>query len=98
MDDNRISVREAAYILNETEQFIRISVRRNLIPIGIAIESESKSFESKIRGHGRYNYYIYLSKVEEYLGKKIDIQKVRKEMEEKGLDYVKKIPMAKTSR
>lgn len=98
MDKNRISIKEAAYILNGTEQFVRISVRRNLIPIGVAIESKSVSYESKLRGYGRHTYYLYLSKLEDFLGRKIDIDKVREEMFEKGLISEKEIQMAKTSR
>ncbi|VWL84948.1 hypothetical protein [Oceanivirga miroungae] len=73
--NTRISVKETAYILNSTEQFVRIELQRELLPIGICLKGGKSN---------RFTYYIYLSKLEEYLDKKIDIVDLRKKLYSKG--------------
>ena len=53
-----ISVKEAAKIMGKSEQFVRIGLRRGLLPFGQAIKMSSI-----------YTYYISPKLFEEYVGK-----------------------------
>lgn len=55
----RIKVSEAAAILGTSEQFIRIGLQRNLLPIGVAIQLSGD----------RYTYHISPKLLEDYIGK-----------------------------
>lgn len=52
-----ISVREAAKILGKSEQFVRIGLRRGLLPIGTAVKMSSI-----------WTYHISPKLLEEYSG------------------------------
>ncbi len=71
----RLSVKETAYILDATKQFVRVGLQREILPIGVCIKGGKSN---------RFVYYIYLSKLEEYLDKKIDIKQIRKDLYSKG--------------
>lgn len=53
----RVSVKEAAKILEVSEQFIRIGLQRELLPIGTAIKMSSK-----------WTYHISPKLLKEYIG------------------------------
>lgn len=58
--NQNVTVAETARILGKSEQFVRIGLQRQLLPIGTALQmSES----------GRWNYHISRKKLEEYIGK-----------------------------
>lgn len=57
-----ISVKEAAKLMNKSEQFIRIGLQRGLLPIGNAIKNPG----------GKYSYYISPELFKNYTG--IDYQ------------------------
>lgn len=42
MAGNRLSIKEAATLMNVSEQFIRVGMQRNLLPFGFAIKHKSK--------------------------------------------------------
>lgn len=42
MAENRLSIKEAAALMNVSEQFIRIGMQRNLLPFGFAVKNKSK--------------------------------------------------------
>lgn len=42
MPVNRLSIKEAAALMNVSEQFIRIGMQRNLLPFGFAVKNKSK--------------------------------------------------------
>lgn len=52
-----ISVKEASKLTGMSEQFIRIGLQRNLIPIGTAVKMSSK-----------WTYYISPKLLEEFTG------------------------------
>lgn len=54
----RISVKEAAEVMGVSEQFIRIGLQRQLLPIGTAIKMSS-----------RWTYYISPVLLEKYVKK-----------------------------
>lgn len=39
---NRLSIKEAAALMNVSEQFIRVGMQRNLLPFGFAVKNKSK--------------------------------------------------------
>jgi hypothetical protein len=53
-----ISVKEAAEILGKSQQFIRIGLQRQLLPIGTAIKLSSK-----------WTYHISRKLLEDYIGR-----------------------------
>lgn len=55
--DMKLSIKEAAKLMNKSEQFVRIGLQRNLLPFGVAIKTSSK-----------YTYYISGKKFSEYTG------------------------------
>ena len=52
----RVSIREAAEILNCSEQFVRIGLQRGVLPIGTAVKMT-----------GRYSYVIPRERLNAYL-------------------------------
>lgn len=52
----RVSVKDAAKMLGVSEQFIRIGLQRNILPIGCAV-----------RMSDRFTYYISRKKLNEYI-------------------------------
>ena len=52
-----ISVSEAARKLGKSEQFVRIGLQRQLLPIGVAVQMSSK-----------WTYHISPKLLEEYIG------------------------------
>ena len=54
---NNISVKEAARILGVSQQFIRIGLQREKLPIGTAVKMSS-----------RWTYHISPKLLEEYMG------------------------------
>src|SRR5699024_9327218 len=54
-----ISVKEAAELLGSSEQFVRIGLQRDLLPIGTAIQ---------IGGKKRYTYHISPRLLNDYIG------------------------------
>ena len=42
MAENRLSIKEAAALMNVSEQFIRVGMQRNLLPFGFAVKNKSK--------------------------------------------------------
>lgn len=52
----RVSVKDAAKTLGVSEQFIRIGLQRNILPIGWAV-----------RMSDRFTYYISKKKLDEYI-------------------------------
>ena len=53
---NRIKVSEAAKLLGVSEQFVRIGMQRNLLPIGTCVKLS-----------GKYTYYISKNRLEAYI-------------------------------
>lgn len=64
-EGDRISVDEAAEILNMNKQKLRILMQKGKLPIGVAYKSEQKGGDS-------YSYYIYKWRVMAYM-KGLDI-------------------------
>ncbi len=60
-----ITVKEAAKLMNRTEQFIRIGLQRGLLPIGTAVQNPG----------GKYSYYISPELFEKYTGIKVETKK-----------------------
>lgn len=56
----RITVKQAARVMGVSEQFIRVGLQRELLPIGTAINISGK----------RWTYYISPKLLEDYTGKK----------------------------
>jgi len=55
--DKNISVKEAAEIIGKSQQFIRIGLQRQLLPIGTAVKMSTK-----------WTYHISPKLLEEYVG------------------------------
>lgn len=55
-----MTIKEAAKLLNKSEQFVRIGLQRGVLPFGVAVKMSSK-----------YTYHISKAKLEEYLGEEI---------------------------
>ena len=53
-----MTVKEAARLLQKSEQFVRIGLQRGILPFGFAVKMSS-----------RWTYHISDAKVYEYLGK-----------------------------
>lgn len=53
-----LTVKEAARLMGKTEQFVRIGLQRNLLPIGNAV----------LNSGGKYSYYISPELFEKYTG------------------------------
>lgn len=60
-DGANIPIKEAAQIMNKSEQYIRQGLIQKVLPIGIAI---------KLEGSNQYSYYISPKKFYEYTGYK----------------------------
>lgn len=60
-----LKVKEAAKLMNKTEQFIRIGLQRGLLPIGTAVKNPG----------GKYSYYISPELFEKYTGIKVETKK-----------------------
>lgn len=56
-----VSVKDAARILGKSEQFIRIGLQRNLLPIGTAVKMSSK-----------WTYHISPKLLKDYAGVELD--------------------------
>ncbi len=54
-----LSVKDAAEILNKSEQFVRIGLQREILPIGTAVKLSS-----------RYTYHISAALLKKYVGEK----------------------------
>lgn len=54
---NRLAVRDAANLMNVSEQFIRIGLQRGIFPWGYAVKLSTK-----------WTYFISVHKFEEYTG------------------------------
>ena len=54
-----ITIKDAAIMMGCSEQFIRIGLQRNLIPIGTAVQ---------IGGKKRYTYHISPKLLKKYIG------------------------------
>lgn len=54
-----ISVKEAAEILNKSQQFVRVGLQRQVLPIGTAVKLSSK-----------WTYHISPKLLEDYIGYK----------------------------
>ena len=54
-----VSIRETAQLMGKSEMFVRIGLRRGVLPIGTAI---------KLPDSSRYTYYISPKLLEEFLG------------------------------
>jgi hypothetical protein len=63
LKNGRLSVSEAATLLNASPQFIRIGLQQNIFPWGYAVKTSSQ-----------YTYFIIPKKFEEYTGVKIPDQ------------------------
>lgn len=57
-----VKVSDAAKILGKSEQFVRIGLQRNILPIGTAVQMSSK-----------WTYHISPKLLEEYAGVKINL-------------------------
>lgn len=57
---NRLTTKEAAELMNVSQQFIRIGLQRGILPFGYAVKSSSK-----------WTYYISPAKFTEYTGIKV---------------------------
>lgn len=57
--NQNVTVAETARILGKSEQFVRIGLQRQVLPIGTALQMSE----------GRWNYHISRKKLEEYIGK-----------------------------
>ena len=55
--NNRLSVKDAAVLMEADQQFIRIAMQRGHLPIGIALKKSSQ-----------YTYYISKQRFAEYTG------------------------------
>lgn len=62
----KITVRDAAKMLHKSEQFIRVGLQRNILPIGYAIQISGK----------RWSYYISPKKIEELVERSNTNEKV----------------------
>lgn len=59
-DKNRLSVAQAASLLNASEQYIRIGLQQGVLKFGTAVKMS-----------GNYTYVITKQKFEEYTGIKV---------------------------
>lgn len=59
MSSKRVTVKEAAEIMGVSQQFVRIGMQRNILPIGTAIKMSSV-----------WTYHISPKLLGEYIGKK----------------------------
>lgn len=57
-----ISVAEVAKLIGKSEQFVRIGLQRNILPIGVAVQMSSK-----------WTYHISPKLLEEYIGRKVSL-------------------------
>lgn len=57
IEKGKITVKEAARIMEKSEMFIRIGLQRGILPFGVAEKLSSK-----------YSYYISPKKFYEYVG------------------------------
>ena len=53
----KVTVKEAAEILGKSEQFVRIALQQNVLPIGVAVQMSSK-----------WTYHISPKLLNEYVG------------------------------
>ncbi|MEN1968978.1 hypothetical protein WMZ97_13005 [Lentibacillus sp. N15] len=60
--DLNIKVSDAARILGKSEQFVRVGLQRNILPIGTAVQMSSK-----------WTYHISPKLLQEYTGMKISV-------------------------
>ncbi|BES65877.1 hypothetical protein SANA_23160 [Gottschalkiaceae bacterium SANA] len=54
-----ITIKKAADIMGKSEMFVRIGLRRGLLPFGVAW---------KMPGSSSFSYYIYPNKFQEFVG------------------------------
>lgn len=55
----KITIKDAAHVLERSEQFVRIGLQRNLLPFGFAMKRE---------GARKYDYFINPSQFAAYCG------------------------------
>lgn len=55
----KLSIKKAAFLMNKSEQFLRVCLQRGTLPIGNA---------EKMPGSTRYNYYISPKLFSDYTG------------------------------
>lgn len=53
----KLTIKEVAKLMNKSEQFVRIGLQREILPIGCAIKNK-----------GQYTYYISPKLLYEYTG------------------------------
>lgn len=58
MEIEKITVKEAAKRLHKSEQFVRVGLQRNILPIGYAMQISKK----------KWTYYISPVKLKELIG------------------------------
>lgn len=70
MAAGKITVAEAAAIIHKSQQFVRIGMQRNVLPIGTALKMSSK-----------WTYNITAGKLAEYTGADVEaeLQRIRAE-------------------
>lgn len=61
----KISIKQAAQILNKCQQFVRIGLQRGTLPIGVA---------EKMPNSNRYTYYISPKMLEDFTGEKVELE------------------------
>ncbi len=71
MKKGNVSIKEAADILGKGEQFVRIALQRNLLPIGTAVKNGKK-----------WNYQISPFLLEKYVG--VEMFSYKKWLREEG--------------
>lgn len=59
MQIHNLKVSQAARLLDKSEQFVRIGMQRDLLPIGTCFQQNNK---------GRYSYHISVRKFMDYTG------------------------------
>lgn len=58
MGNPNVSIKEAARLLNISQQMLRIGLQQNAFPFGVAI---------KIKDSSKYTYYINRNQLNQYL-------------------------------
>lgn len=56
--DNKITIAEAAELMDVSQQFVRVGLQQGVLPFGYAVKISS----------GRYTYFISRQKFAEYTG------------------------------
>lgn len=56
--ENKLTIKEAARLMNVSEQFVRIALQKNILPFGYAVQMSGKN----------YTYFISKEKFTEHTG------------------------------